>query len=220
MLVTNKDDSLNNKLVTIQVSNLYQEEYKGYESWVDVKPYDPKIKINEVMPFQEHIVITGRSEGLERVWVTSKHSLKDWKLIVPFNEAVCSLRVGDNYMFDTCKLRLIYSSLVTPKTVFDYDMNSQDTNILKVNNVPNYDASQYISKRILAFSADKTTEIPISLVYHKSLDLSKPNPLFLYGYGSYGMSIDPNFDFKRITLLDNNIIYAIASIRGGVSFKE
>jgi oligopeptidase B len=137
-------------------------------------------------------------------------------------------------MFDARKIRLCYSSLITPKTWFDYDFESKTKSILKVQDVPLYDKSQYVTKRLYA-SAKDGRQIPLSVVHHKNVKLptstllpttattaisitsksTTPVPTILYGYGSYGHSIDPAFDYKRVPLLDRGVVYVIGHIRGG-----
>eukprot|EP01036_Dinobryon_divergens_P029792 gene29792-38937_t len=137
---------------------------------------------------------------------------------VRFAEEAFSLWSQDNYEFDSQFLRLGYSSLVTPKQVLDYDMKEDKFIVRKQQEVPGYDPSLYESRRTLAVSRDAVgTLIPISLVYKKDPHGSSDavRPLLLYGYGSYGVCIDPSFDFKRTALLDRGVVYAIAHVRGG-----
>jgi oligopeptidase B len=146
--------------------------------------------------------------------------------------------LGANYEFNSSVLRITFSSFITPKTVFDVNMNTLEKTVLKQQEVPFYDASKYTSRRIFALAADSCTLIPISMVYRTSIAptteqvevcgiqsnkvintlpipvSNKPLPMLLYGYGSYGACIDPSFDYKRIALLDRGVIFAVAHIRG------
>jgi oligopeptidase B len=123
-------------------------------------------------------------------------------------------------------IRLGYSSLLTPKQVFDYDILTETRDVLKETEVPFYDRTLFDCKRIEALSRDGSTKIPMSIVYRKDLEdeeasnednlvLKQTAPLFLYGYGSYGACMDPSFDFKRLVLLKRGVVYVIAHIRGG-----
>lgn len=158
----------------------------------------------------------------------------DWHS-VPFSEVVYSLRAKDNHVYNTSTLRLVYSSLLTPRQVIDFDMSTGQQQVLKEQEVPLYDRSQYECLRMFAPSADGSRQIPMSVVFSKKLlaqsksgssnsdnsnsnnvlSLSKPAPMILYGYGSYGACMDPSFDYRRSTLLDRGVVYVIAHIRGG-----
>ena len=121
---------------------------------------------------------------------------------------------GQNEEFDTTALRFSYTSLVTPRSVFDYDMETRTRELKKQTEVlGGYDPSQYESKRIFATASDGT-KVPISIVYKKGIVLDGHNPMMLYGYGSYGASIDPAFRSSRLTLIDRGFVFAIAHIRG------
>ncbi|CAM6004682.1 unnamed protein product [Sphagnum balticum] len=161
------------------------------------------------------MVIFGRSNGLEKVWITEYGDITNWREI-SVDEEVYSIWCGANCVFNQTSVRLVYSSLVTPQTIFDYDMNTNEKKVLKVKETPNYDPTLFVTKRIYALSRDGK-QIPISIVHQKSvsLDSQNPNPMILYGYGSYGSCIDPTFDYKKIPLLERGIVYAIAHIRGG-----
>ncbi len=130
-------------------------------------------------------------------------------------EPVYDFWQGDNPEYNTNLFRFEYTSLVTPRSVFDYNMDTKALDLKKQDEIPSgYDASQYQSERIFA-KADDGTSVPISLVYKKGLIKDGNNLLYLYGYGSYGASMDPNFSTNRLSLLDRGFIYAIAHIRGG-----
>jgi oligopeptidase B len=138
---------------------------------------------------------------------------------VEFSEPVYSTSLSNNREFDTNTLRFNYQSLVTPNSVFDYDMNTKERKLLKQTEVPGYNASLYTSERAFATASDGT-RVPISIVYKKGLKMDGKNPLLLYGYGSYGYSLPPNFSSSRLSMLDRGVIYAIAHIRGGGEMGE
>ena len=136
---------------------------------------------------------------------------------ITFNDPSYSLYSIANLEFDTDLLRFVYSSLTTPRSVYDFNMLTKERTLLKQKKVlgGEFDSDNYISKRIFAISRDGKTEIPISLVYRKDLKKNGKNPLLLNGYGSYGSSSDPYFSSVRLSLLDRGFIFAIAHIRGG-----
>ena len=207
-IVTNRDGAKNNKLVTCHLSQC------DASHWKDLLPYNPNIQIDEILPFKNHFAIFGRESGLQVGWVAESSSPAIWRKI-PIQEEAYSIWIDTNFEFNTDIIRLGFSSFLTPTQVIDYNMRSGEWKVLKQKEVPNYDPTQYRSSRITATASDGT-QIPMSLVYHKSATPDgTPRPLLLYGYGSYGMSIEPTFDYKRLALLDRSIIFAIAHIRGG-----
>jgi oligopeptidase B len=117
-------------------------------------------------------------------------------------------------------LRYSYQSLVTPGSVFDYDMNTRKATLLKQTEVPGgFDKGNYKSERVFATASDDT-KIPMSIVYRRSVKLDGSAPMLLYGYGSYGLSIPPGFSASRLALLDRGVIFVIAHIRGGGELGE
>ena len=117
-------------------------------------------------------------------------------------------------------LRYAYQSLVTPSSVFDYDMNTRKATLMKQTEVPGgFDKANYKSERVFATASDGT-KIPMSIVYRRDVKLDGSAPLLLYGYGSYGASISPTFSASRLTLLDRGVVYAIGHIRGGGELGE
>jgi oligopeptidase B len=138
---------------------------------------------------------------------------------VEFPEPVYSASIGENAEYDTKLLRFNYTSLVTPSSVFDYDMETRVPELKKQQEVPGYDPSQYTSERLFA-TAPNGVKVPISLVYKKELARDGKAPMLLYGYGSYGISMDPGFSSDRVSLLDRGFVYAIAHIRGGADMGK
>jgi oligopeptidase B len=134
---------------------------------------------------------------------------------VSFPDPVYTAWIGDNPEFETALLRFVYSSLVTPESTVDYDMAAGTWAVKKRQEIPSgYDASQYASERLYAAAPDGA-QVPISLVYRTGLKRDGSHPLLLEGYGSYGFSFEPNFDARRLSLLDRGFVYAIAHVRGG-----
>jgi len=139
---------------------------------------------------------------------------------VSFAEPVYAASVGDNYVFRTATLRYNYQSLASPPAVFDYDMTTRRSTLVKRVEVPGgFDVSNYRSERVMATASDGT-KIPISLVYRNGTRRDGSAPMLLYAYGSYGVSIAPTFSATRLPLLDRGAVYAIAHIRGGGELGE
>jgi oligopeptidase B len=134
---------------------------------------------------------------------------------VQFPDPAYRANIGINADFDTRLLRFNYTSLVTPPSAFDYNMDTRERTLVKRQEVPGgYDPSQYQTERVHAKAPDGA-EVPISLVYRKGTRRDGQAPLLLYGYGAYGISTDPSFSSDRLSLLERGVIYAIAHIRGG-----
>jgi oligopeptidase B len=134
---------------------------------------------------------------------------------IDFPEPVYAAFSGDNREFDTNVFRFRYQSLVTPDSVFDYDMATRERKLLKQTEVlGGYDPSRYVSERLKARASDGTA-IPISIVYRRGVKRDDANPLLLSGYGSYGVSSNPSFSSNRVSLLDRGVVCAIAHVRGG-----
>src|SRR6185295_14141528 len=139
---------------------------------------------------------------------------------ISFPEPVYSAGTTNNREFNTTTLRYNYQSLVTPSSVFDYDMNTRKTTLMKQTEVPGgFERGNYASERAFAVAADGT-KIPLSIVYRRGVKLDGSAPLLLYGYGSYGISISPTFSSSRLSLLDRGVVFAIAHIRGGGELGE
>lgn len=201
------DNARNFKLVRAPVSS------PDKANWTDVIPHRPEVKIEGVEAFAEHLVISERSGGLTNLRVRGVADSVEH--LIAFPEPVYTVAAVDNEDFKTSTLRFSYTSLVTPRSVFDYDMKARTRQMMKQEEVlGGYDPTKYESARLHAKAADGTN-VPISLVHHKGLKLDGRNPMLLYGYGSYGMSMDPRFIAYRLSLLDRGFVYAIAHIRGG-----
>ncbi|BBN08503.1 oligopeptidase B [Marchantia polymorpha subsp. ruderalis] len=184
-------------------------------------PHRPSVKLQSVSTSKDHIVVQERENGLVTLTVY---------MLPPVGEPITSLGEGRKVEFpeptysvwqaasqyDSSVMRYVYSSLTTPPTVYDYDMNTGVSVLKKVQAVlGGFDSTKYVTNREWA-TADDGTQIPISLVYRKDLvKLDGSDPLLLYGYGSYEICIDPDFQSKRLSLLDRGLVFAIAHVRGG-----
>ena len=169
--------------------------------------------------FRSHIVLSEREGGLPYLRIVDLDVQAPDALSashrIEFAEPAYNASLGSNPEFDSSFVRYQYESFVTPRSVFDYDVRARERLLRKEQPVlGGYDASQYVSERLHAATADGT-RVPISLVYRRDTPLDGTAPLLLYGYGSYGYSIAVNFSSNRVSLLDRGMIYAVAHIRGG-----
>jgi oligopeptidase B len=185
------------------------------ENWRELIPHSADVKLEGLAAFARHLVVLERAEAVRRLRVidleTGGHHL------IEQPEAVC--RVGmpeeDNPEFDRATLRYTYTSLVTPQSIFDYDLDSRERTLLKQEPVlGGYDPGRYETRRLWATAADGT-RVPISLVARKGTPVDGSAPCVLYGYGSYEASSDPRFSSLRLSLLDRGFVWAIGHIRGG-----
>jgi oligopeptidase B len=185
------------------------------ESWTEVIPHRPDVRLEGAAAFADHLVVLERAEAVRRLRVR-RLSTGDEHL-VDQDEAVCSVGVSDsdNPEFDTTVLRFTYTSLVTPRSVYDYDLISGERTLLKREPVlGGYDPALYETIRLWAKAADGT-RIPISLVCRRGTAVDGTSPLLLYGYGSYEACIEPRFSSLRLSLLERGVVFAIAHVRGG-----
>ena len=182
-------------------------------NWREVLPHRKKIKVDDIDTFRNHIVVYERENGLKRIRVTDLRSHRHHYM--EFREPVYTVWAAGNPEYDTHLLRFNYSSLVTPRSVIDYDMDGREQRLMKRYEVPGgYDCGHYTSERLFASAADGS-RIPISVVYRNDVELDGSAPLYLYGYGAYGASIEPHFVPSRLSLLDRGVVFAIAHVRGG-----
>ncbi len=158
-----------------------------------------------------------RFNGLDRVRIADVRNKASH--FIPAPEPVYSMGVDINVEFTTNVLRFYYQSLVTPFSVFNYDMATRERRLLKQMEVPGYDSASYQPERIFATAPDGT-KIPCSMVCRKGMKRDGKSPLFLYAYGSYGASIPPSFSYQRLALLDRGVTFVIAHIRGGGEMGE
>ena len=188
------------------------------KNWKEFVAHRPAVKIEGVDMFADHAVLAEWENGLQQIEIVDFKTNKRHR--VEFPEPVYSTGVGPNREFNTTVLRYGYQSLVTPFSVFDYDMNTRKATLMKQTEVPGgFDRANYKSERVFATASDGT-KIPMSVVYRRNVKLDGSAPMLLYGYGSYGISIPPNFSASRLALLDRGVVYVIAHIRGGGELGE
>jgi oligopeptidase B len=188
------------------------------KNWKEFIAHRPAVKVEDVSLYADHAVLSEWENGLEQIEIVDFKSGKRHR--VEFPEPVYSVFSSNNREFNTAVLRYSYQSLVTPSSVFDYDMNSRKATLLKQNEVPGgFDKANYASERVFATASDGT-RVPMSMVYRKGMKRDGKAPMLLYAYGSYGASEPPSFSASRLALLDRGVIYVIAHIRGGGELGE
>jgi oligopeptidase B len=173
---------------------------------------DDDVMLDGVDVFANHLAVTERVAGSPRLWIVDLRSGEGHA--IAFDEPAYSVHASGNAEFATTTLRLVYTSMTTPASTFDYDLERRTRVLRKRQPVPGYDATLYASERSSAIAGDGTA-VPISLVYRRDRKRPGPQPLLLYGYGSYGYPIDPAFSQTRVSLLDRGVVFAIAHVRGG-----
>ncbi len=205
-IVTN-EDAINSKLMVTPVNALDKT------NWQTVIPHRANVQLTGISVFINHLVIYERQGGLPTIRLQKLSTGEETALDFP--EPTYSVWAGAMPEFDNKILRFTYTSLITPSSVFDYDMDTHERELKKETPVlGGYDRSLYQSEWLMAKAPDGN-EVPISLVYKKGINRDGNNPLLLYGYGSYGASSSAYFSSIRLSLLDRGMVYAIAHIRGG-----
>ena len=208
-ILTNEGGDYNFKLVKTSVDTPYKE------NWVEVIHHREEVLLEGFEIFKNFLVLEEREKGLLQLNIFDYKNKTSWYL--PFNDPTYTAYIGLNLEFDTEILRYGYTSLTMPSSTYEYNMREKTARLLKQQEVlgGKFLSENYISERVWADSRDGETKIPISLVYHKDTPKSEKTPLLLYGYGSYGHTVDASFSSVRLSLLDRGFIYVIAHIRGG-----
>jgi oligopeptidase B len=185
----------------------------GRENWREIVPHRDDVYLGDFELFRDHLVLEERSRGLNRIRVIPWAGGGDHYL--EFDEPAYRADVGNNPELETTTLRFEYASMKTPLSIYDYDMTTRRKTLLKREEVlGGFDPDNYVTERLHA-RAEDGAEIPVSILYRKGLARNGDNPLLLYGYGSYGLSIDASFASPRLSLVDRGFVFAIAHIRGG-----
>jgi oligopeptidase B len=206
-IIRTNSEAKNFRLMTTPLSNTAKE------NWQEIVAHREHVYLSDFDIFQDHLVLEERTQGLTQIrvipWAGGEgHYLE-------FDEPAYRAHLGANPELDTSTVRFEYTSMKTPLSTYDYDMNTRQRTLLKQEEVLGGFAMQnYVTERLYARSADGT-EIPLSIVYRKETKKDCQAPLLLYGYGSYGFSIDAAFASPRLSLVDRGFIYAIAHVRGG-----
>ena len=219
LIWSNINGAINNRLLVASIDDFSKE------NWKEIIPYNSARLINNVDVFRSFVAIEGRQNGLPQIWIIqTRNSLGmvpsfgiDPSTLrkIEWPDALYNVRLGVNKEYYTHLLRVEYSTMITPLKYQDYDVSHGKFILIKQKEVLNYDPSLYVSKRIMA-KANDGEFIPITLTHRKEVKIGTGNtPTFLYGYGSYGLSMDPGFKSGILPYLDRGMVYAIAHIRGG-----
>jgi oligopeptidase B len=212
LIVTNADDAEDFKLVEAPT------DAPGRANWREVIPHRPGTTIKGVEVFAGHVVVAERSGGLRQIRVRRWRD-GTWddaaEHVIEQPEAVGTAVVGENPSYDSTTLRYGWTSMVTPSTVYDYDLDARTRVLRKQQPVlGDFDPAHYATERVWA-PADDGTLVPVTLVRRREVARDGTAALVLYGYGSYETSIDPTFSIARLSLLDRGVVFAVAHVRGG-----
>lgn len=207
-IVTNKDKATNFKLMKTS------EDKTSKEHWIDVLTHRDDVLLEDIDIFKDYLVVSERTNGLNAIRIMPWSGVGEYYL--PFGSETYMAYTTTNVDFDTEILRYSFQSLATPSSVIDFNMRTLEKTILKEQEVlgGKFDKNNYTEERVWATAQDGT-RVPISMVYRNGMKKESKNPLLLYAYGSYGVTMDCYFSSVRLSLLDRGFIYAIAHIRGG-----
>ena len=185
----------------------------GKENWKEVIAHREETLLEGVELFKKHMVVNERTSGLSQLRIINQETGDEHYL--DFGEQAYTSYVGTNMDFDTEILRYGYSSLTTPWSTLDYNMNTKEKTLMKEQEViGDFDRNNYQTERVMV-TAEDGTQVPMSIVYRRGLKKDGSNPTLIYAYGSYGSTMDPYFSSVRLSLLDRGFVYALAHIRGG-----
>lgn len=183
------------------------------ENWKEVIPHRDDVSISNISIFDKYIVLSEVKDAMPKVRVINWNTKADY--YIDFDESVYSANLGANYDFKTDTLRVSYNSPITPSTIYDVNMETKERVMKKRTEVlGGYDPAKYETKMIWATVRDGE-KVPMTILHKKGLKLNGENPVLLYGYGSYGISMYPSFNSSRFSLVDRGFIYVVANIRGG-----
>ena len=207
-ILTNRDDATNFKLMRTP------DDKTGQENWTEFIAHRDDVLLEDIDTFKDYYVLSERENGLNKLKVVRWDGADSY--YIPFDNETYLAWTTTNIEFDTEILRMGYSALTNPTSTIDFNMRTQEKEIKKEQEVlgGKFDKANYVSERVWATARDGA-KVAISLVYHKDTDPKAGGPLYLYGYGSYGATMDPYFSSSRLTLLDRGFIWAVAHIRGG-----
>jgi oligopeptidase B len=212
-IATNDGGAKNYKVMRTPV------ERPSKSNWTEFIAHRDSVYISAFDVFRDYIAVHERREGLEEIRVIDMPTGETH--YIGFPEPTYAFFSGANPNYDADEYRIIYTSLVTPRSVYDYDFETRELKLMKRSEVlGGFDAANYTSERLHAEARDGTW-VPISLVYRTDLfHRDGTNPLLLYGYGAYGIPMQAFFWSPRVSLLDRGFVYAIAHVRGGDEMGE
>jgi oligopeptidase B len=183
------------------------------EAWKVVVPHRDDALVEGFDVFRNHVVVEVLQNGLTQLEVVDRQSAESYQ--IEFDEPVYTAYADDNYVYDTTWLRYVYESMTTPESTYDFNLQTREHKLVHEQEVlGGFDRGNYETERLFATARDGTA-VPVSMVYRKGMQKNGRNPLLQYGYGSYGATIDPDFDPDVLSLLDRGFIFAVAHTRGG-----
>ena len=191
---------------------LYRTRMRDEQQWEELIPPRENIMLEGFTLFTDWLVVEERQRGLTSLRQINRKTRE--VIGIAFDDPAYVTWIAYNPEPETARLRYGYSSMTTPDTLFELDMDTGERRVLKQTEVPGFDAANYRSEHLWITARDGV-EVPVSLVYHRKHFQKGNNPLLVYGYGSYGASIDADFSFSRLSLLDRGFVYAIVHVRGG-----
>ncbi|HCN7871379.1 TPA: oligopeptidase B [Escherichia coli] len=191
---------------------LYRTRMRDEQQWEELIPPRENIMLEGFTLFTDWLVVEERQRGLTSLRQINRKTRE--VIGIAFDDPAYVTWIAYNPESETARLRYGYSSMTTPDTLFELDMDTGERRVLKQTEVPGFDAANYRSEHLWIVARDGV-EVPVSLVYHRKHFRKRHNPLLVYGYGSYGASIDADFSFSRLSLLDRGFVYAIVHVRGG-----
>ncbi len=207
LILTNADGAEDFKIVEAPLAS------PGRANWRDLVAHEEGCLIRAMLVFRDYLVRLERRDGLPRI--TIRRFADGEEHAIQFDEEAYELGLIPGHEFETASLRFTYSSPTTPRRTFDYDMGSRERVLRKTQEVPSgHDPAAYVTRRLMAPSHDGEL-MPITVLHRKEGPLDGSAPLFLYGYGSYGISMPASFATDRLSLVDRGFVYAIAHVRGG-----
>lgn len=206
LILTNKD-ALNFKVMETPLDKT------GLQNWKEVLPHRPDVLVAGIDEFKNFLVFNERQNGLSQIAILDRKTQK--KEFLKFDEPTYSIRPMENPDYNTDNFRFVYTSMITPSSQYEQNLRTGARTLLKQQEVlGGYDKSQYVTERLFATAKDGT-QIPLSVVYKKGFVKNGKNPLLLYGYGSYGNSMEATFSSPRLSLLNRGFAFVTAHIRGG-----
>jgi oligopeptidase B len=210
--ITTNKGAKNFKVVTAPMND------PSEKNWNTFIAHNPAVKIDGLSFFKDHLVVSERERGLNYLRVIAMGPRTSHRIAT--DESDYAMGLGANPEFDTPTIRYSYESMVTPPTVYEYDLSTKKRTLLKQQEVlGGYDPARYEAKRVWAAARDGT-KVPVSIVHKKGVQADGKAPMLLYAYGSYGVSMAPTFSSSRLSLLDRGVIFGIAYIRGGGELGE
>ncbi|MDI7774629.1 S9 family peptidase [Asticcacaulis sp. EMRT-3] len=204
---TNAEGAIDFKLM------VSESAHPARHSWRDLVPHRPGIYVTGFSLYARHMVRSERENANTRLVITRKADMDEH--IIAVDEEAYSLGAGGGYEYNTDTIRYAYTSPTTPAQTFDYNMETREKVLRKVQVIPSgHNPADYVARRLYATAPDGA-EVPVTVLLKKDTPLDGSAPLLLYGYGSYGMPMDPGFSIRSLSLVNRGWVYAIAHIRGG-----